>query len=513
MSEKKDMPSSEEKDGLNFEDVKNLTIEEAVRKDSEMKAGITESDGVLDKYIKQHRDEVTSQKFETKLSDFEDLDTKALDNFIKKQREELVNSGIVSKDVFEETAEPKSEVESEEVAEPVVEETEVKEVEAEPESEPVETVDTEKEAATEVETTTPEVEETVAAVEEAKEDPVAIPAEEVKEAEKEVTSIALSADDNKPTSKKKRVIIGGLAALVVAIFGAGYALHYTKDSTTTVASSSTSSSQKKTTSSSSAAEKAKKAKKAFEDAYAALFTDDTKTKLKNSEFDKISVLKEKLDDLKGTDFYDAAKKQYDTVAAHITAIKAINALFEKDVIVDGKKVSGTVKADAKFDSLSSDVLNTGDANLDNLLQSVITDGKNQLAAKAQSSSQAQAAANSASQTESNDKAAEAKPAAPASDNSNLQRDKSRVPYNDSAIADSNNPAWTFGDGVLEKIVSTSQARGYFSGNDYILEKVNIINGNGYYNMFRKDGTYLFSINCKTGYFVGNGSGHSDALDY
>ena len=498
------MPSSEEKDGLNFEDVKNLTIEEAVRKGSEMKAGITESDGVLDKYIKQHRDEVTSQKFETKLSDFEDLDTKALDNFIKKQREELVNSGIVSKDVFEETVEPKSE----DVVEPVVEVAEVKEVETEPEQ--AETVDAEKEAAKEVKATTPKVEEAVAAVEEPKEAPVAIPAEEVKEAEKEATSIALSADDNKPTSKKKRVIIGGLAVLVVAIFGAGYALHYTKDSTTTVASSSTSSSQKKTISSSSAA---KKAKKAFDDAYAALFTDDTKTKLKNSEFDKISVLKEKLDDLKGTDFYDAAKKQYDTVAAHITAIKAINALFEKDVIVDGKKVSGTVKADAKFDSLSSDVLNTGDANLDNLLQSVITDGKNQLAAKAQSSSQAQAAANAASQTESSDKAAEAKPAAPDSDNSNLQRDKSRVPYNYSAIADSSNPAWTFGDGVLEKIVSTSQTRGYFSGNDYILEKVNIINGNGYYNMFRKDRTYLFSINCKTGYFVGNGSGHSDALDY
>lgn len=504
MSEKKDMPSSEEKDGLNFEDVKNLTIEEAVRKGSEMKAGITESDGVLDKYIKQHRDEVTSQKFETKLSDFEDLDTKALDNFIKKQREELVNSGIVSKDVFEETVEPKSE----DVVEPVVEVAEVKEVETEPEQ--AETVDAEKEAAKEVKATTPKVEEAVAAVEEPKEAPVAIPAEEVKEAEKEATLIALSADDNKPTSKKKRVIIGGLAVLVVAIFSAGYALHYTKDSTTTVASSSTSSSQKKPISSSSAA---KKAKKAFDDAYAALFTDDTKTKLKNSEFDKISVLKEKLDDLKGTDFYDAAKKQYDTVAAHITAIKAINALFEKDVIVDGKKVSGTVKADAKFDSLSSDVLNTGDANLDNLLQSVITDGKNQLAAKAQSSSQAQAAANAASQTESSDKAAEAKPAAPDSDNSNLQRDKSRVPYNYSAIADSSNPAWTFGDGVLEKIVSTSQTRGYFSGNDYILEKVNIINGNGYYNMFRKDGTYLFSINCKTGYFVGNGSGHSDALDY
>ncbi len=30
-------------------------------------------------------------------------------------------------------------------------------------------------------------------------------------------------------------------------------------------------------------------------------------------------------------------------------------------------------------------------------------------------------------------------------------------------------------------------------------------------MFKPDGTYLFSINCKTGYFVGNGAGHSDAL--
>ena len=61
----------------------------------ELKAGVTESDGVLDKYIKQHRDEVTSQKFEAKLSDFDNLDTKALDNFIKKQRAELVNSGLV----------------------------------------------------------------------------------------------------------------------------------------------------------------------------------------------------------------------------------------------------------------------------------------------------------------------------------------------------------------------------------------------------------------------------------
>ncbi|MFV1219033.1 hypothetical protein, partial [Klebsiella pneumoniae] len=66
-----------------------MTVEEAVRKDSEIKAGITEEDSILDKYIKQHRDEVASQKFETKSSDFANLDTASLDDFIKKQREEL----------------------------------------------------------------------------------------------------------------------------------------------------------------------------------------------------------------------------------------------------------------------------------------------------------------------------------------------------------------------------------------------------------------------------------------
>lgn len=507
MSEKKDMPSSEEQDGLNLQDVKNLTIEEAVRKDSERKAGITESDGVLDKYIKQHRDEVTSQKFETKLSDFENLDTEALDKFIKKQREELVNSGIVSKEVFEEAEKAQAEPVVEDV-EPSETSSEVVEESAEEVSEP-EVVETKETSVEETPTDDKEVVDEIKEVE-AKESSAdeQVPTTVEEEPKTADESIAISSDDDKPSSKKKRVIIGGLAALVVAIFGAGYGLHYAKDSSTTVASSSTTSTTKKTSTSSSVAKKAKQAKEAFDDVYAALFTDDTKTKLKNSEFDKISVLKEKLDALKGTDFYDAAKKQYDTVAAHITAIRAINALFDKDVIVDGKKVSGTVKADANFDNLSSDVLNTGDANLDNLLQSAIIEGKKQLTSKTQSSSQEQAAS-SASQTDSS----EASSTESTSNTSNLQRDKSRVPYNESAIADSGNAAWTFGDGVLEKVVSTSQARGYFSGDDYILEKVNIINGNGYYNMFRKDGTYLFSINCKTGYFVGNGSGHSDALDY
>ncbi|MCF1633933.1 cell division site-positioning protein MapZ family protein [Streptococcus gallolyticus] len=506
MSDKKELPSSEEQEGLNLEDVKNMTIGEAVRKDSELKAGVTESDGVLDKYIKQHRDEVTSQKFEAKLSDFDDLDTKALDNFIKKQREELVNNGIVGESALKENeATPKAvDFEAEKVEDTQETSQEV----------PVsENVASENDSTIQQENVSIEIPNADSAVSE----PTPEAASAVVADDKNSEAIALETADEQPTYKNKRVIIGGLAALVVAIFGVAYGLNYTRESSTSVASSSTSTTKKSTSSSSSAAA-AKKAKTAFDDAYAAFFTDDTKTKLKNSEFDNISSLKEKLDDLKDTDYYDDAKKEYDTLAAQITAIQTINALFESNVIVNGEKASATVKSDANFDNLSSDLLNTGNANLDTLLQSAITDGKNQLAALASSSSQ-EASASTSSQTESADTSTTQTVSGASGygitsyDASTLQRSLSRVPYSDSAIADSSNSAWTFADGVLDKIVATSQSRGYFSGNDYILEKVNIINGNGYYNMFKADGTYLFSINCKTGYFVGNASGNSDALDY
>ena len=508
MSDKKELPSSEEQEGLNLEDVKNMTIGEAVRKDSELKAGVTESDGVLDKYIKQHRDEVTSQKFEAKLSDFDDLDTKALDNFIKKQREELVNNGIVGESALKENeATPKAvDFEAEKLEDTQETSQEV------PLSEDVAS---ENDSTIQQESVSIEIPNADSAVSE----PTPEAASAVVADDKNSEAIALETADEQPTYKNKRVIIGGLAALVVAIFGVAYGLNYTRESSTSVASSSTSTTKKSTSSSSSAA--AKKAKTAFDDAYAAFFTDDTKTKLKNSEFDNISSLKEKLDDLKDTDYYDDAKKEYDTLAAQITAIQTINALFESNVIVNGEKASATVKSDANFDNLSSDLLNTGNANLDTLLQSAITDGKNQLAALASSSSQ-EVSASSSSQTESasSSDTSTTQTVSGASgygitsyDASTLQRSLSRVPYSDSAIADSSNSAWTFADGVLDKIVATSQSRGYFSGNDYILEKVNIINGNGYYNMFKADGTYLFSINCKTGYFVGNASGNSDALDY
>lgn len=200
----------------------------------------------------------------------------------------------------------------------------------------------------------------------------------------------------------------------------------------------------------------------------------------------------------------------------------MNEKFSSDAIVDGKKVSASVKSDANFDDIKSATLNTGNASLDSLLQQVVSDGKKQLEAT-KSSSKAEASKASSekakAEQEAAAKASQEQSQAQAStgitnyDASILQRQRSRVPYNESLVADKSNSAWTFNSGVLEKIIATAQSRGYISGYNFILEPVNIINGNGYYNMYKPDGTYLFSINDKTGYFVGNAKGHSDKLDY
>lgn len=489
MSDDKKTPSLEE-EGFNLEAAKDMTVGDAVRKDSEIKAGITEDDGVLDKYIKQHRQEVASQKFDSQTAEYENLDTSTLDDFIKKQREELVSNGMISStetDVVEEEAHS-------ETSTPRFDEV-------------------------------PDLTETTdyTITEEKSND---IPSNEQSADIQEDEMVALGdLTDDQPIYKNKRLIIGGLAALIVVIFGVAYALNfYSKQDSSTTSSSSTT----KSSSSSSTSTEAKKNKSAFDELYDSFFTDDNQTALKNSEFDNLTSLEEALDKLKDTDYYDDAKEKYDSLKVSIEAIQAVNTLFESDIIQDGELVSATIKSDADFDSLSSDTLNTGNATLDTLLQSAITEGKSQLeklksSTSSSTTTSSSATESSASSSISSDSTTSTMTSSTVSyasgygitsyDESTLQRSLSRVPYNESAIADTTNSAWTFTDGVLDKIVATANARGYFSGNDYILEKVNIINGNGYYNMFKSDGTYLFSINAKTGYFVGNASGNSDALDY
>lgn len=620
MSEDKTQNGYEESQELDFQDAKEMTVGEAVRKEAEINAGVTETDSILDKYIKQHREEVTSQKFSKKIE--ADGDTSPLDAFIQKQRQEFADSGLIGQTLAnestnsttaDETVTPitsgfgTTETKADDTQAPVDSEITVK-----PESESSETIitstnadrfitsETEKfdlgEALAATTTSTnqqvdntamvdnvddPEPESTLPADDEASEPQASKPLLEDVEVSETIDSEAIAttvagatgvkADEAKATPKvsmtvsrpsaedkissgsispshkgvfdgdipvyrRKGVVIGALTVLALAIIGGSYALykvtHSQSAKTTSTASSAVISSSSKGASASD--------NKAFEDMYKNFFTDDEQTKLANDQFGKLSDLEKLLKKLEKTKYYDAAKTKYDNLKKQIEAIEKVNSKYESDALVDGSyNASISVKSDANFNDLSERVTNTGNASLDSIIQEVIKGGKTQLeekgkAASATSAVTASESVNTATPSGDNTSGAANSGVTGAAGGvssgtaatstvvtrgimnynpSILQRDRSRVPYNANVVADTSNPAWTWADGVLDKIIATSHSRGYFSGDNFILEPVNIINGNGYYNMYLPDGTYLFSINCKTGYFVGNGSGHSDKLDY
>ena len=620
MSEDKTQNGYEESQELDFQDAKEMTVGEAVRKEAEINAGVTETDSILDKYIKQHREEVTSQKFSKKIE--ADGDTSPLDAFIQKQRQEFADSGLIGQTLAnestnsttaDETVTPitsgfgTTETKADDTQAPVDSEITVK-----PESESSETIITstnadrfitsesekfdlgEALAATTTSTNQqvdntamvdnvddPEPESTLPADDEASEPQASKPLLEDVEVSETIDSEAIAttvagvtgvkADEAKATPKvsmtvsrpsaedkissgsispshkgvfdgdipvyrRKGVVIGALTVLALAIIGGSYALykvtHSQSAKTTSTASSAVISSSSKGASASD--------NKAFEDMYKNFFTDDEQTKLANDQFGKLSDLEKLLKKLEKTKYYDAAKTKYDNLKKQIEAIEKVNSKYESDALVDGSyNASISVKSDANFNDLSERVTNTGNASLDSIIQEVIKGGKTQLeekgkAASATSAVTASESVNTATPSGDNTSGAANSGVTGAAGGvssgtaatstvvtrgimnynpSILQRDRSRVPYNANVVADTSNPAWTWADGVLDKIIATSHSRGYFSGDNFILEPVNIINGNGYYNMYLPDGTYLFSINCKTGYYVGNGSGHSDKLDY
>ena len=443
---------------FDFDDAKELTVGEAMLKNEEVEAGVLPGDSILDKYVKQHKDEIEADKFETRQFSKDDLvekegieeieETQTLDNLLQELREE---TGVTS---------PASEDELSQFDD--LELTRVSET----------------------------------------------PLVEASETE-DIPTLYRVTDSEDGKSKKKWVLYGILAALVVLILGTGYYVYRQVARSTKEIQTSQS-----TTNTQSDVEE-------FNNLYDAFYTDSNKTALKNSQFDKLSQLKTLLDKLEGSREYTLAKSKYDSLATQIKAIQDVNAQFDKPAIVDGVlDTNAKAKSDAKFTDIK-----TGNTEIDKVLDKAISLGKSQQTAPSSSSSSQESSSASTERATDN-----TSPSSSASTNSSvsarddshgglsssgvdLQRASSRVPFNQSAVDDSNNSAWDFADGVLEKILATSRSRGYITGNQYILERVNIVNGNGYYNLYKPDGTYLFTLNCKTGYFVGNGSGHADDLDY
>ena len=467
---------------FDFDEAKDLTVGQVIRKNEEVEAGVLPEDNILDKYIKQHREEIEADKFETRQFKKEELlETQAQEELTQEVPEITEESAPIIEEpeiVSEETVSDSAETTSSDVILPPLGE----------ENQDLEPLVLEKQEPAEI-------------------------ADE-KEGE-EIALLSRSAQAEPETvsnSKKKRVfVIGSALAAALILAGSYYIYRQVNRSNQAIQSSQSSSSNQET----------QAALQEFNTLYDAFYTDANKTALKNSQFDKLNQLKAQLDKLEGSREYTLAKSKYDSLETQIKAVQEVNNQFETPAITDGVlDTNAKVKADAKFTEIK-----TGNTELDKLLDKAISLGKSQQTSASSSSSSSSSSSQESSSTttdSSTSSSSASSSSAPASrpesgglssDGVNLQRSASRVPYNQSAVDDSNNPAWTFADGVLEQILATSRARGYITGNQYILERVNIVNGNGYYNLYKPDGTYLFTLNCKTGYFVGNGSGHADDLDY
>ena len=452
---------------FDFDEAKELTVGQAIRKNEEVEAGVLPEDSILDKYVKQHRDEIEADKFATRQYKKEELvETQSLDDLIQEMREAVEESEASSEEVPS----------SEDILPPLP-------------------LDDEEQGL----------------------DPLLLedenPTEMTEEVEKEQNLSRLEQEDSEKKSKKGFILTVLALVSVIICVSAYYVYRQVNRSTQEIQNAQSSSSE----------QNIQPILEDFNSQYDAFYTDSNKTALKNSQFDKLSQLKTLLDKLEGSREHTLAKSKYDSLATQIKAIQDVNAQFEKPAIVDGAlDTNAKAKSDAKFTDIK-----TGNTEIDKVLDKAISLGKSQQtstssSSSGQTSSSSQASSNTISETSPSSSNAASTETRSSRSEVNMgvssagvavQRSASRVSYNQSAIDDSNNPAWDFADGVLEQILATSRSRGYITGNQYILERVNIVNGNGYYNLYKPDGTYLFTLNCKTGYFVGNGSGHADALDY
>ncbi len=603
----KDIKNSGEK-VLKLGDVSDFTVGEIVKKAQRVDKENSESESVLDKYIRQHRGEIEAVK------------NQALEKYIQTERkkmdqEETVDPNeevIVAKEEeaeeklaeasetqdsetgtqeaetvtpskepnFKEKNKPEfDEVEIADDVPPVVpvpvelvdkesaaeqaEETEStaqdfpelsnqvpdsKEEVAEtsPTEESVSTVDEELENSIEAKENVQDEEKESAPIEEAQlsQEEVVVPLEKAPVAGETVPtplpvtpvvkSEASAQEEQSEKKKNKKPLIIGLCALVLlAAGGAGYALYNHNNNEKAV---------------NQAAVENKANLNAFNKAYDEFFTDSDHQVLKNSNFDQLSALKNKLKTLKGSDF-DTAETKVNALEAQIKAVEKVNALFNKSAIVDGElnkeaqvKAAVSIPAGPKTENEKLNKVLAQAINLAKTQQSEAKAKEEQAATATQNNAATQPGNQTSDQTAGTSASTDTSngttgaPTQPQTDKNTAQGgassatavaadgaqnptgatpDNSNARVQPQANLNPQDPAFTWNPGIRDKVLNIARQRGYISGNDFILLPVAIhtmtsgfMAGQvaGYFNLYRPDGSYLLTINNKTGYFFGNGKG-------
>ncbi|MEG1486444.1 cell division site-positioning protein MapZ family protein [Lactococcus sp.] len=334
--------------------------------------------------------------------------------------------------------------------------------------------------------------------------------------------------DGKGKNRKTPIIIGLCAIVLIAAGAVGFAQYNNHQKPKTVQT---------TKSSQTDLDK-------FEKQYDSFFTDKSHNVLKNSQFENLAALETLVNSHKNSMAWSNAVSETESLTDQINAIKKVNALFTSAAITDGKLDSAAkIVTNVKIPETPK----TSNETLNKLLTQAIDLAKSQVVKKSSaqaSASSAEAKANQGAGTQTSSSSTTNQSSsttnASSSTNSNanvnastngnglssngVNLEVSAARVQPQAGINPNDPAFTWGAEIKEMVLNKARERGYITGDNYILvpTAIHTTNGSqgfpagivsGYYNLYAPDGRYLVSINAKTGFFVGNGSGHADNLDY
>lgn len=332
--------------------------------------------------------------------------------------------------------------------------------------------------------------------------------------------------DGKAKNRKTPIIIGLCAIVLIAAGAVGFAQYNNHQKPKTVQT---------TKSSQTDLDK-------FEKQYDSFFTDKSHNVLKNSQFENLATLETLVNSHKNSMAWSNAVSETESLTDQINAIKKVNALFTSAAITDGKLDSAAkIVTNVKIPETPK----TSNETLNKLLTQAIDLAKSQVAKESSaqaSASSAEAKANQGAGTQTSSSSTTSQSSsttnASSSTNSNanastngnglssngVNLEVSAARVQPQAGINPNDPAFTWVAGIKEMVLNKARERGYITGDNYILvpTAIHTTNGSqgfpagivsGYYNLYAPDGRYLVSINAKTGFFVGNGSGHADNLDY
>lgn len=281
---------------------------------------------------------------------------------------------------------------------------------------------------------------------------------------------------------------------------------------------------------------------------------------------------EEINQYKKNDRYKELKNSYDTLTAKQKDVQAVNNLFTStaingDILASDLKLKAaedvTVTVDTKdnqFNDLLNEAINQAKTQYDQIIdlrnsvstlitngtvastatrstynatmqkagtvpnQELITDQVNQLAEVNQTLTEWETAASeSASRAEKEEETTSSSESSTSSPSYSMSGNNQPImSTNQSQVADSGNSAWSWNSGVREKFLQTVIDRGYVTEGGYSLVPVQIQGGEGYYNLFATNNQsdltkgytsadlpmYVVTVNCKTGWFKGNGGGGS-----